>query len=85
MKTPGLQMRAFPTEMDLTYQRRFESTHIPEAYESLIRDVMRGDHSNFVREDELDNAWKVGFLEVHCYLFMLTTLEYRSSLPSFTG
>ncbi len=59
MKTPGFHMRAFPTEMDLTYQRRFETTHIPEAYESLIRDVMRGDHSNFVREDELDHAWKV--------------------------
>jgi len=59
MKTPGLHMRAFPTEMDLTYQRRFEATQIPEAYESLIRDVMRGDHSNFVREDELDHAWKI--------------------------
>lgn len=58
-KTPGLQTRAIPTEMDLTYKRRFVDAKIPEAYESLILDALRGDHSNFVRDDELDVAWKV--------------------------
>ncbi|KAF7971112.1 hypothetical protein HWV62_22042 [Athelia sp. TMB] len=57
-KKPGLSMRAIPTEMDLTYKRRFTDTKIPEAYESLILDALRGDHSNFVRDDELDVAWK---------------------------
>lgn len=59
LKTPGLQTRAMPTEMDLTYKRRFTDFKIPEAYESLILDALRGDHSNFVRNDELDIAWKV--------------------------
>lgn len=58
-KTPGLYTRAIPTEMDLTYKRRFTDAHIPEAYESLILDALKGDHSNFVRDDELDVAWKV--------------------------
>lgn len=58
-KTPGLYTRAIPTEMDLTYKRRFTEAHIPEAYESLILDALKGDHSNFVRDDELDVAWKV--------------------------
>lgn len=58
-KTPGLHTRAIPTEMDLTYKRRFTDAHIPEAYESLILDALKGDHSNFVRDDELDVAWKV--------------------------
>ncbi|KAJ2931697.1 hypothetical protein H1R20_g5389, partial [Candolleomyces eurysporus] len=58
-KTPGLYTRAFPTEMDLTYKRRFAEAKIPEAYESLILDALRGDHSNFVRNDELDYAWKI--------------------------
>lgn len=57
-KLPGLLMRAMPTEMDLTYKRRFIDTKIPEAYESLILDALKGDHSNFVRDDELDVAWK---------------------------
>ena len=58
-KTPGLNTRAIPTEMDLTYKRRFTDAKIPEAYEALILDALRGDHSNFVRDDELDVAWKV--------------------------
>ncbi|KAF8739238.1 hypothetical protein AX14_010402 [Amanita brunnescens Koide BX004] len=58
-KTPGLYTRAIPTEMDLTYKKRFIDTHIPEAYEALILDALRGDHSNFVRHDELDVAWKI--------------------------
>jgi len=51
--------RAMPTEMDLTYKRRFSDAVIPEAYEALILDAMKGDHSNFVRDDELDVAWKI--------------------------
>ncbi|KAJ7700109.1 glucose-6-P dehydrogenase [Mycena rosella] len=58
-KTPGLITRAMPTEMDLTYKRRFTETKIPEAYEALILDALKGDHSNFVRHDELDVAWKI--------------------------
>jgi hypothetical protein len=62
-KAPGLYTRALPTEMDLTYKRRFVDSKIPEAYEALILDAIKGDHSNFVRHDELDVAWKVsGFL-----------------------
>jgi len=59
LKTPGLHTRAMPTEMDLTYKRRFTDTKIPEAYEALILDALHGDHSNFVRHDELDVAWKI--------------------------
>jgi glucose-6-phosphate 1-dehydrogenase len=58
-KTPGLYTRAIPTEMDLTYKRRFADSKIPEAYEALILDALKGDHSNFVRDDELDVAWKI--------------------------
>jgi len=58
-KTPGYTFRAIPTEMDLTYKRRFTDTNIPEAYEVLILDALKGDHSNFVRDDELDVAWKI--------------------------
>lgn len=61
-KTPGLYTRAIPTEMDLTYKRRFMDAKIPEAYEALILDALKGDHSNFVRHDELDVAWKVGHI-----------------------
>ena len=69
-KSPGFATRAVPIEMDLTYKRRFAELAIPEAYESLILDALKGDHSNFVRDDELDGAWKVCLLYFSaCWLF----------------
>ncbi|KAK7208614.1 glucose-6-phosphate 1-dehydrogenase-like protein [Myxozyma melibiosi] len=58
-KLPGLTMKTSVTELDLTYNRRFSDLHIPEAYEALILDAINGDHSNFVRDDELDASWKI--------------------------
>lgn len=58
-KQPGLYSRSIPIEMDMTYKRRFVDHKIPEAYEALILDALHGDKSNFVRDDELDVAWKV--------------------------
>jgi glucose-6-phosphate 1-dehydrogenase len=58
-KLPGLSMRTVVTELDLTYRRRFSDLKIPEAYESLILDALKGDHSNFVRDDELDASWRI--------------------------
>lgn len=58
-KLPGFETRSVPTELDLTYKRRFTDYRIPQAYEALILDAFKGDHSNFVRDDELDVAWKI--------------------------
>jgi len=58
-KTPGLGMSSLSTDLDLTYKERFSDARIPEAYEALILDALNGDHSNFVRDDELDVSWKI--------------------------
>ncbi|KAF8424674.1 glucose-6-phosphate dehydrogenase [Tirmania nivea] len=58
-KLPGLSMQTAVTELDLTYRRRFSDLVIPEAYEALILDALKGDHSNFVRDDELDASWRI--------------------------
>lgn len=58
-KYPGLTTKSVVTDLDLTYNKRFESLNIPEAYEALILDCMNGDHSNFVRDDELEVSWKL--------------------------
>lgn len=85
-KLPGLYTRAIPTEMDLTYKRRFTDVHIPEAYESLILDALKGDHSNFVRDDELDVAWKVRpRASVDVMGYRADVARRRSSHPSCTG
>jgi glucose-6-phosphate 1-dehydrogenase len=58
-KSPGFSFDSMITELDLTYKTRYNNLKVPEAYESLILDVMRGDHSNFVRDDELVAAWRI--------------------------
>jgi glucose-6-phosphate 1-dehydrogenase len=59
-KQPGLEAGLRHTELDLSYKRRFtEAAHLPDAYERLIYDVLRGDHNLFVRADELAAAWKI--------------------------
>jgi len=57
-KVPGLSTELVQTELDLSYKSRFD-VRLPDAYERLIYDVVRGDHNLFVRVDELEAAWKI--------------------------
>ncbi|MCX5758366.1 MAG: glucose-6-phosphate dehydrogenase [Candidatus Hydrogenedentes bacterium] len=57
-KAPGFDMRLVPSELDLRYQSAF-AAKIPDAYECLLLDVIRGDRSLFVRWDELAAAWDI--------------------------
>ncbi|KAI9263736.1 glucose-6-phosphate dehydrogenase [Sporodiniella umbellata] len=58
-KVPGFSAESMITELDLTYKSRYDNLKIPPAYEILLLDAMRGDHSNFVRDDELIAAWEI--------------------------
>lgn len=58
-KYPGLSDKVVQGDLDISYKDTFPNAVIPEAYESLILDCLKGDHSNFVRDDELDVAWKI--------------------------
>ena len=58
-KLPGFTTRAIPVELDMTYSKRYTDAKIPQAYEALILSALKGDHSNFVRDDELNVAWKI--------------------------
>ncbi|KAJ2480942.1 Glucose-6-phosphate 1-dehydrogenase [Coemansia sp. RSA 2131] len=59
VKEPGLTTNLAMSELDLTYHKRYQDIKIPDAYATLILDVLNGDHSNFVRSDELDEAWRI--------------------------
>jgi glucose-6-phosphate 1-dehydrogenase len=57
-KVPGLEMKLQPVDMDFLYKDNYTES-IPEAYESLILDVLEGDATLFMRADQVDAAWKV--------------------------
>jgi glucose-6-phosphate 1-dehydrogenase len=58
-KTPGYSNDPTIAELDLSYSQRYSGAYIPDAYESLILDVLKGDQNNFVRGDELEESWKI--------------------------
>jgi glucose-6-phosphate 1-dehydrogenase len=59
VKEPGLDMRATQSELDMSYHQRYQDIVIPEAYERLLLDTIRGDQQHFVRRDELRVAWEI--------------------------
>lgn len=57
-KRPGMQYQIHPVQMDFAYQAAFQEIALPEAYERLLLDVLRGDSTLFMRNDELEAAWR---------------------------
>jgi glucose-6-phosphate 1-dehydrogenase len=57
-KHPGPAMRLAPVVMQFYYREAFK-TEAPEAYETLLADVMRGDATLFMRADQVEAAWRV--------------------------
>jgi glucose-6-phosphate 1-dehydrogenase len=57
-KVPGPEVRIEPVSMNFTYGSSFR-TSPPEAYERLLHDALDGDHTLFIREDEVERGWMV--------------------------
>ncbi len=56
-KRPGMQLDLQPVRFDFNYGTSFHGP-LPEAYERLIFDALRGDATLFMRSDELEAAWE---------------------------
>lgn len=56
-KRPGLHYQIQPVHMNFEYEDEFQSD-LPDAYERLLLDVLRGDSTLFTRSDELEAAWR---------------------------
>jgi glucose-6-phosphate 1-dehydrogenase len=57
VKVPGLDLHTRAISLDATYRK--ESDEDYGAYEGLLLDVIQGDHSLFLRIDEVEAAWRV--------------------------
>jgi glucose-6-phosphate 1-dehydrogenase len=57
-KYPGATMRLSPVMMQFYYRETFKVAP-PEAYETLLLDVMLGDATLFMRDDQVEAAWSV--------------------------
>jgi glucose-6-phosphate 1-dehydrogenase len=57
-KLPGASIRLSPVDMKFRYHEFFGNTS-PEAYETLLLDVIRGDATLFMRADQVEAAWSI--------------------------
>jgi glucose-6-phosphate 1-dehydrogenase len=56
-KRPGMQLDLHPVQFEFDYGKSFHRP-LPEAYERLLLDALRGDATLFMRSDELEAAWE---------------------------
>ena len=57
-KVPGTDQQITGTHMNFCYRDSFHS-EIPEAYQRLLYDALRSDHTLFVSADETEAEWKI--------------------------
>ena len=70
-KQPGLKMLLDNVNMNFDYESSF-TNQSPEAYETLLLDVMQGDSTLFMRADQVETAWKI----------IMPVLEYWENNPA---
>ncbi len=58
LKKPGTLNDLIPVELDMLYGEAFK-VPLKDAYERLLLDALNGDAVLFMREDEIDAAWRV--------------------------
>jgi glucose-6-phosphate 1-dehydrogenase len=73
-KVPGMGMSLESRNLDLNYKSAF-TQQIPDAYESLLLDVIEGDRSLFVQREELEAAWNI-------FTPVLYELEETQAIPA---
>jgi glucose-6-phosphate 1-dehydrogenase len=57
-KEPGNPLRLGPVNMRFSYREAFGKSS-PGAYETLLRDLMLGDATLFMRSDQVETAWRL--------------------------
>jgi glucose-6-phosphate 1-dehydrogenase len=57
-KRPGQSMTLNPVDMIFSYRDAYDGDE-PEAYETLLLDIMEGNATLFMRSDQVEAAWKI--------------------------
>ncbi|MDA3963091.1 MAG: glucose-6-phosphate dehydrogenase [Planctomycetota bacterium] len=57
VKAPGSGNEMVPAKLNFNYEEFF-NRRIPEAYQRLLLDVIKGDQSLFIRSDEVEESWR---------------------------
>jgi len=59
IKKPGYDDEIQPVEMEFDYKTAFQKDYTPTAYERVLVDAVRGDHTLFATGEEVIESWRV--------------------------
>lgn len=59
VKRPGFERRLQTAPMSFRYDQTFDEHGHPDAYERVLVDAIRGDHTLFATSDEVLSAWRI--------------------------
>ncbi len=59
VKTPGFSKRTETALMDFNYEKTFDNHGHPDAYERVLVDAVKGDHTLFATTKEVIAGWKI--------------------------
>lgn len=59
VKRPGFSNAMEDASMDFNYGRNFGEADFPDAYERVLVDAIRGDHTLFATDDEVLASWRI--------------------------
>ncbi len=59
VKIPDQGMAMQSEDLEFHYRSAFEGESIPKAYERLLQDALEGDESLFIRNDHIEEAWRI--------------------------
>ena len=81
-KIPG-EDRITPVKMDFCHSCLF-GPNTPDAYENLYEDIIEGDQSVFIRNDEVETAWRITDKVKYKKLQIYKQGTYPNELKNFT-
>jgi glucose-6-phosphate 1-dehydrogenase len=58
VQRPGVGLAIEPASLDFDYEEAFQ-TPLVEAYEVLLLEAMKGDHTLFTRQDGVERSWEI--------------------------
>lgn len=86
-KVPGMTLESSTVRLNMLYHEQFDA-ELPEAYERLLLDVLRGDRSLFIQKEELAAAWNVvtpALQRIEAKRIKPQPYPYGSAGPGFPG
>ena len=80
-KVPSLRTIICSSQLAQKYEQQYQNLPIPDAYERLLLNIIKGQKSNFVWEEEVSESWRIFDKVLDDETIPIETYEFGSFGP----